>query len=889
MQSGMQEGPTTRVVEATGAMSRAREDPSPEPFPEQVARFWLGRRLGEGGMGVVFLARDPALARSLAVKLVRHPYSAEESRRLRREAQALAQLSHPNVVQVFEVGTVDGRVYIAMEYVPGEDLGRRLRRGSRDPRALREALLQVGRGLTAAHDQGLLHRDLKPSNVLLGDDGRARLVDFGLAQAKSPSSTPTTRRLASPDPTGLGCRELDERLTEDGIVVGTPSYMAPEQLRGALPTELSYQFGYCVMAAEGIRGRHPFDHPPPTAARVEALAGMQPADPVWARWWPHIRRGLSVEPSRRWPSMGALTEAMERAAGGRRRGGPIVRLGSLALGSLALGSVTLGLIDQARDRDERPCKLARQQASARWEARRETLDRAMSLASTPPRLRDSWSRLRPQLQGNTDAWLAAHQAACEDDPALLRPLLAPQAQCLEEHHQVLMAQLALLSTTDPSSAQGGLESLASFEPIHACLTHGPARDRHGPRDSPEDTALAELQALVNTDRLPQAESVAASIRLWATDSADPSLRLRAQYWLGKLDAKQGRLAEAEASLERAYFDAHTRRMDATAFEAAMELSRLVGNELHRLDDGLEWARHARARLQRMAGSPGHLHRTVRIDILEGGIRSAKGQHEQALAQLEGALASLEPLRAGHPLLEARARCVLGNARGRRGDGVGAERELHRCLELQRTVLGPTTPRQLSTLGNLGNALLMQERASDALPLFAEELRLSQEVHGEAHLETALAHLQYASALEADDQLAGAREAYRRGIARLESMPGPEHLWISLASNNLGTLVRRTGQHEQARSLFLRALDVRERTLGSEHPSVLTPLLNLISLDLERGRLDAARGYLERAVSLVEQTNAEVSPDDEATLRRYRRDLERAENPPRTHEPSRGLG
>lgn len=734
-------------------------------------------------MGVVFLAQDPALDRSLAVKLVRHSRSAEESRRLRREAQALARLSHPNVVQVFEVGSVDARMYIAMEYVPGEDLRLRLRRKSNESRDLREALLQVGRGLAAAHHEGLVHRDIKPSNVLLGDDGRARLVDFGLAQGTTRSMPSTTRWSASAGLTYLGACELDERLTEQGSVVGTPAYMAPEQLEGAAPSERSDQFGYCVMAAEVILGRHPFDRLAPTEAQIEALDGMRPVDPVWARWWPLIRRGLSMQPSLRWPSMGALIEAMERAECLPHRGGLAL------LGGLVLGCLGLGVVGDVRARDESSCQLVRGQASA---------DR------------------------------------------------------------------------------GALESLASLEPGGACLGREPVDAHRTSKDSLQGTVLAELQALVDAEQLSQAESVAMLLRQRVAELTDPSLRLRAEYWLGMLDAKQGRYAQAEARLERAYFGARVERMDTTAFEAAVEVSHLVGNELQRLDDGLEWVRHGRAVSQRMSRAPGHLDRLVRLDILEGGLRSAKGQHHQALSLLEDAIVNLESHRGEHPLLEARARCLLGNAWGRSGDGLEAERELRRCLEIERAVLGPHSPRLISTLGNLGNALLLQQRSGDALPLFAEALEISQVVHGPTHIETAMAHLQYASALDDDGQLAAARDAYRRGIGRLESIQGPDHPWISLACNNLGMLLRRMGDHTQARVLLLRALDVRERTLGPEHPGVLTPLINLISLDIEHGRFGAARAYLERALALIEGTDAEISPDDEATIRRQWTDVERAE-------------
>jgi serine/threonine protein kinase len=207
---------------------------------------------------VVWLGWDPKLRRNVAIKLVKAggpQGSAHQQARLVREAQALAQVSHPHLVQVHDVGTWRDRVYIAMEYVRGPSLAQWLAR----PRSWREvtlAVLAAGRGLAAAHDAGLVHRDFKPANVLVGDDGRVRVVDFGLARVESPEHEPEAARL---DPVAAELA-LTGSLTESGTIMGTPAYMAPEQHADEEVDARCDQFSLCATLYEiHPRGSQPRD------------------------------------------------------------------------------------------------------------------------------------------------------------------------------------------------------------------------------------------------------------------------------------------------------------------------------------------------------------------------------------------------------------------------------------------------------------------------------------------------------------------------------------------------------------------------------------------------------------------------------------------------------
>ncbi len=271
---------------------------------DRVGRYLVLSSLGAGGMGVVFAAYDPQLDRKIALKLLRSGLagSSKDARaRLRREAQAIAQLSHPNVVSVYDVGTTDaGDLYIAMEFVEGDTLTTWLRKYPREWREIIDVFLQAARGLLAAHGVGLLHRDFKPDNVLVGGDGRVRVTDFGLARSV----------LAPPD-TAIGkpvMTALNAALTATGTVLGTPRYMPPEQMTGPDLDARSDQFSFCVALYEALYDRHPLragtslsmlDHgdraiPPPEGTKIPAAIGRA------------VLRGLERDRARRFPSMGTL-------------------------------------------------------------------------------------------------------------------------------------------------------------------------------------------------------------------------------------------------------------------------------------------------------------------------------------------------------------------------------------------------------------------------------------------------------------------------------------------------------------------------------------------------------------------------------------------------------
>ena len=409
----------------------------------RVGRFAVLRRLGAGGMGVVYVAFDEQLDRKVALKLV-HPgrHDPDASARSRREAQALARLSHPNVVQVYEVGEYAGQVYLAMEFVPGQTLRAWQDQAPRDWRAIVGMYLQAGRGLAAAHARGLVHRDFKPENVLVGDDDqRPRVLDFGLARvpgmAHEPGDLSLEPDLRSPDAA---------RLTTPGAVIGTPAYMAPEQLDGGDADPRSDIFSFCAALHEALHGARPFTGETRSDLRA-AIARANPARPRAAdlpAWLQRIvERGLAADPAARWPAMEPLLAALARDPTRWRR--------RLALAILVFTILALGVLAILRASE-------RQQALALAE------EQARAAAATAELRRSDAARALEQRRSEARR-LATQSGLHADTDPQLRLLLAVEAIALHTRagsEPIAEAEQALLDALDAVRSTPFLRSGARF-------------------------------------------------------------------------------------------------------------------------------------------------------------------------------------------------------------------------------------------------------------------------------------------------------------------------------------------------------------------------------------------------------------------------------------------
>ncbi|MEX1368890.1 MAG: serine/threonine-protein kinase [Nannocystaceae bacterium] len=823
---------------STEQVIASREPCAVEPKAgDRIGRYTLLAPLGRGGMGVVFATHDDRLDRKLALKLLRPPAEGqaaawqERSGRLLREAQALAQLSHPNVVEVFDVGTEADALYIAMELVEGLTLRAWLAAADRPWREVVQMFEQAGRGLAAAHAVELIHRDFKPANVLVDRRGRARVLDFGLALPTEARASVANGPRASTDgsgrvlhergtssrgePTGTGSMtgssvvtdRLVSPLTAAGTVMGTPAYMAPEQHASRELGPAADQYAFCVALFEGLYGTRPF-----TGKDVDELSRAKqhgaPAEPPRAEVPRSLHRalvrGLAPDPAERWPSMDALLAELDRAVRGRRRwrwwaaGGTVVVAGGLALASLGRQDPAAGCPDAA-------ASLARA-----WDPSRRAELRQALVATEVPYASDTADRVQSQLDGYASRWALAHAEVCEDRPATADRGAdrGRQLVCLERRLRRMQTVVDRLTDAGSELLPQAVAMVDGLGSIERCLDEHPDGGRALPS---QDSALAprvaevyveleEVQVEIAAGRYD--EALAKAQRLHADAQALGYVPLLAATGsrVGEAMIYAGRPKLAAQELEDAVHAAESEGLDLLALSTVTRLAVLAGQQ-GLLDEGLRWARHGEAILARTTDD-GYAEADLRTGV--GSMLTAAGRMEDAAIELSHAVRLWVSLLGPEDLQVAAARNNLGIAYYELGRYQDAVDEYEHALRIRRSALGPEHPDVALVLNNLANA------------------------RGE------LGQLMRAQALREE-----VLELWSRNL-------GEDHPYVAGALNNLGGSASALGEHEQAVAYFERALALRERTLAPEHPEVATTRLNLGGELGELGRSDEALVELRRA-------------------------------------------
>ncbi len=466
-----------------GSETGDRDGPHDEPdvLPQRLGRYHVLGHLGRGGMGVVFTAYDPHLDRRVALKLLRTDNGGRDSQiRLLREAQALARLSHPNVVQIYDTGALGQQVFIAMEFIRGVDLHAWLVASSRGIDEILRVFLDAGRGLAAAHDAGLVHRDFKPDNVLVGADGRICVADFGLARDDGDALVGAPTNPASTHP-------LDMSLTATGALLGTPTYMSPEQHEGRIADASSDQFSFCVALWEALHRRRPFRGETHSELAIAVTIGKiqdPPADTRAPRRLTEVlRRGLAVDPAQRYPDMHALLAALAptpKRARGRW-------LAAVALAGLT-GGAGLALANW-RTSEAGACSGAAVELAAIYDEDDRTALTGALAGGPDPELP---TRVVAGLDAYADGWTAAHRDAClahrrgEQSGALLDGRM----RCLQQRRGALDSAVQLLSGRSGSPLDAA-QVVARLPALAVCSDVGVVLAEVA---IPEDPALAAAVA-----------------------------------------------------------------------------------------------------------------------------------------------------------------------------------------------------------------------------------------------------------------------------------------------------------------------------------------------------------------------------------------------------------
>jgi tetratricopeptide (TPR) repeat protein len=803
--------------------------PGDAPAAATVGRYQIEGLIGAGAMGVVYRARDPVLGRAVAVKVLR---AARFEERQLREAEALARLSHPNVVTVYDAGRVGERVFVAMELVEGETLAAWLASRPRAAEQIVARFREAGAGLAAAHATGLVHRDFKPHNVLCGDDGRVRVADFGLAHLGESAAAGAAR--------GAG-------------PAGTPAYMAPEQLANGVVDARSDQFGFCVALYEALYGARPFtgDTIDQLAAAVAAREVAPPRRAgVRAAVRSALARGLRRDPAERYPDMAALLAALAPRPSARRKWSAAVLLLACA--------VAIGW--RVRDKQRRAmCDATAAELEAVWGASQgDALERAFS--ATGLRYATALA-LRTRAGANAYAadWRAARVAACvatlvrgEQPPERLERRVA----CLADRREELGAVAALLQRADAAVVDEGLSLIEHLTPIAECADAARLAARRPlplpPAARAEADAIGAGLASAWVDlRLGRGEAARTGlVGLWPRVRALGYLPLEAAAHLleGRLQADAGHAPEAIAALEQAASAAEAGRDDEAVARARVAMIEVFGTAGQDRARALGEARYASAAIERLGGS----------DRLEGDRQLALARAERAAGGAEAALAAFAEAERRHArafggrsvqLAEVlTARAGLYEALGRH---VEAARDGARASEIAEAALGRDHPALIRPLTQLGILYATEGRHEEARARYTRALAIAAATIGLDDARTASLHAELGLTLARLDRGEEAEAELRTALAISERSAGPEHADTGSIHDHLGVVRLERGDAAAAIVEHRRALAIFEATLGSSHPRTGRCLHHLAADELELGQVREALAAAERARAILE--------------------------------------
>jgi len=810
------------VVIGDDATADERASGSMRSAEVEERRYVVVETLGRGGMGTVVRAYDPRLRREVALKRLRADVldSAAEAR-LIREAQAMAQLSHPNVVAVYDVGRSDRGVEIAMELVEGVTLRGWLQRTRRSSKAILEVFAQAARGLAAAHAVGLVHRDFKPPNVLVGDDGRVKVTDFGLAKAEGPAVTEDRPSLDGSDGTSelpsLG-EGLSSPLTRADTVVGTPAYMAPEQYVGDPLDARTDQYAFCVALWEALVGEPPFagDHAQMAAAKSEGPPPWPRGAPVSRKVSDAIRRGLDPDRERRWPSMDALLSAMDL--------GPSRRTWPLALGVGMASLAIIGAFGMRPDvAEDQRCQGAAEQLAGIWEApQRDAVEQSLTAAgaSTVPAVLET-------LDGWTAEWIAGHRDACET--STLRGEQSPATMdlrmgCLTRMRMQLRASTDLLAHADAQVAgkamdlAEGLPSLSRCEDVARLQSRNPGPDDPAMADrvAAIEEQLSRVEALDLAGKWDEALTLAVAQREPAVATGHGPIEAQVEAQVGHLQQRQGKLEEAIESTRRALTLALSSREDELASKAAAVLTYL-------LSDGV--------------GRTGEAHWMATVAL---------------------ALADRPPT---DPITQGVAHGNLATVLQNRGKL--AEAETHRRLALEAFEQGDAPHETAMAHANLAATFLGQGKFEEAEGQFLQALTQYENSLGLDHPDVAHVHSGLGALYANLERLDESLEHLRRAAELFEKGEGPSSAWAMMMRSNMGIILQQQGKPKEAEAAIRAALKTVTEG-GGKNPRLAGVQKQLGLILQDQGRYAEALGVLQESLATHEATG-DAERDDTVDL------------------------
>ena len=809
----------------------------------RVAHYEVLGFVGAGGMGEVYRARDLNLARTVAIKILRPGATERDRARLQREARAMAKLSHPNVVTVHEVLIESDDVLLIMEYVDGTSLRGWLAARPRSWREIASVFVRAGRALGAAHRAGLVHRDFKPDNVLIGNDGRVLVGDFGVAAS-----------LGDLVETQSSSGEMALSATVTGAFVGTPAYMAPEQhLRQPVDARAD-QYAFCVSLYEAFYGARPFPGSTVAELALAKTGGRVPEPPrragVPRRVQRLLVRGLAVDPTRRHPSMEVLCAALESDPRERlRRVAPIVGLAAAALA----GVVALG-----HRRDLPPCASRGDELAGVWDDGRRQAVRAAFLATGRHIADETFARVARSLDDYASQWRAARTDACEatavrhqQSPALLDLRM----DCLERRRNKLRSLASILALADGRLVERAVSATGELPNLDDCSASKAAATT---RPLPDDPVLRVrvqavrpqvdvVVALYQAGRFKAGIEVSKAVASEALAVPDGELQTEALEVKTTFLCLREMTANCEASARQLTAIAADAKNDVVVARMWLRILRIVEITPGR-ESEVEPTRFAAEAALRRAGDPPKL-RGLMLEQRATALVD-HGRLAEAMAWVGAEIGVLATVPGGPQLYDGTAQNLLGviaTNRGHFDEGLAAFRRARAVWALR---LGEDHPWVLG--GDMNIALMLNEagrraEAASALEkISAAQARILEP--DDADMALTLQSLGMVRHEQGREDEAGALA--ERAAALEERLHGFRRAELGASLKILGDVRVAQGQRPEAERLYERARLAATEGLGPDAPDV-APILAAEAIALSSdGRVAEARTDAEKAAAIA---------------------------------------
>ncbi len=843
-----------------------------------VGRYVVIDFVDAGGMGAIYQAFDPELNRPVALKILsvkkesnQDSLEAERAKtRMLREAQALAQLTHPNVVTVYDVGEYEESIFIAMEFVEGNDLLDWQKENHPSRQEMLAKVIDAGRGLAAAHQAGIVHRDFKPANVIVGQDGRVRVLDFGLARAAVTSAendsvreTPKTPAPSSKSLTESSQDLLTSSLTQAGSVLGTTNYMAPEQMDGKFVDERSDQFSFCVTLYESLYGCRPF-----TGLTVSQLFKnirrstlLRPQDKKIPKWLDDlILRGLSFDNVDRFASMDQLLDALQNDPAIRhkelrdQRRRMVTVVGSISLSLLIAGS---GMW-YASTKANRLCQGAQDKLVGVWDAEVKAKVKAAFLGTKRYYAANSYERVARILDDRVSQWTALRTDAClatHDRGEQSERMLDLRMRCLNRKLSEMNALVQLFATqTDAKVLEKAVQATFGLSLLDRCSD---AEFLSAAMAPPEDAELAKkvealrknldvVMALEKSGKYQQGIALALQSVATARELDYKPAEAEAMYLLGQLQKRTGKYKLAVTTMEECRLLADEAKHDEVRAKANVALMFIVGYRLSLLAEAEPFIKRAKAVMSRndYGGKAKALwHNNLGIIFVH------KGELDQGLERFEKArMIRVKNFGSEHPDV-ASSHNNLGIIHYEKGEYDQAIKDYLKAINIWKKTLGPLHPSVANAQNNIGNAFEIKGEPLRALEHHKEALQIRLRMLGDQHPLVASTHDNIGRALYKMGKYPRSLARFKQALEIKEQSFGAENPNLADTQNGIGNVYYQMGDYDRALVHLQQALSIWKNGAKAKQANVPEPLCAIGWIKLKRKKTKEAKVYFDQVLSL----------------------------------------